>query len=129
MQQFSIEAWLLGVVISVDEQTMEFKGMYIGELRITYKNEGDGFQRDALCPDGYTFTFYFRHQLVPKKYLDKGLLPLHSCVISMFDCLRDKHHRSELENFYMSTKSCRESFNHNNKIRSHCDYFITCGTF
>ena len=67
VQEISMEAWLLGVVFSVDEQTMGFKGNHADKLRITYKKEGDGFQCDALCQDGYTFTFYFRNQPVPKK--------------------------------------------------------------
>ncbi len=31
------------------------------KLRITYKREGDGFQCNALCDEGYAFSFYFRH--------------------------------------------------------------------
>ena len=36
------------------------------KLRISYKREGDGFQCDALCDEGYTFSFYFRHGDAPK---------------------------------------------------------------
>ena len=84
-----MEAWLLGVVFLGDEQRIGFKDNTIYKLRIAYKKEGDGFQCDALCQDGYTYTFYFRKQSAPKKYLDQGLSPLHSHVISRLDCLRD----------------------------------------
>jgi len=53
------KAWLLNIWISVDEQTNGFKGKHADKLRINYKKEGDGFQCDALCNDGYTYSFYF----------------------------------------------------------------------
>ena len=111
-----MEAWLLGEVFSVDEQTMGFKGNHVDKLRITYKKEGDGFQCDALCQDGYTFTFYFRNQPAPKKYLDQGLSPLHSRVMAMFDCLCDENHRCYLDNLYNSAKFCRDTYTHHKKV-------------
>jgi len=70
-------AWNLGCDISGDEQTIGFKGQHKDKLRITYKAEGDGFQCDAICKDGYTWTFYFPNKAAPKKWLDKGLSALH----------------------------------------------------
>ena len=35
------------------------------KLRVSYKREGDGFQCDALCDEGYTFSFFFRHGDTP----------------------------------------------------------------
>ena len=58
--------------LSTYEQTMGFKGQHADKLRITYKKEGDGFQYDCIADNGYTFTFYFRNQPMPKKWLDKG---------------------------------------------------------
>ena len=78
-------AWLLGVCFAIDEMTIGFQGMHADKRRITYKNEGDGFQADALCDDGYTYQFYFRNHPAPQKYLSKGLSPLHSRVLSLFD--------------------------------------------
>ena len=66
--KISTKAWRLSQKISVDEQTIGFQGRHVSKLRITYKNEGDGFQCDALCNDGYTFTFYFHHEPSPVKY-------------------------------------------------------------
>ena len=70
--------WLLGLAFSVDEMTMGFKGKYKDKLRITYKAEGDGFQADALCQEGFTYQVYMRNDPAPCKYLKQGLSPLHS---------------------------------------------------
>ena len=53
--------WIPGKWVSIDEQTLWFQGRSGIKLRISYKKEGDGFQCDAMCDDGYTFSFYFRH--------------------------------------------------------------------
>ena len=50
-----------GQFVAIDEQTIGFKRKHGLALRISYKREGDGYQCDALCEDGYTFSFYFRH--------------------------------------------------------------------
>ena len=70
--------WMPGRNLSGDEQTMGFKGRHPDKMRITYKKEGDGFQCDCICDNGYTFTFYFRNQPAPKRWLDQGLSPLHA---------------------------------------------------
>ncbi len=57
--------WLPGKFVSVDEQTIGFKGKHGLKLRISYKREGDGFQCDAICDRGYTFSFWFRHGEAP----------------------------------------------------------------
>ena len=70
--------WKLGPNFSIDEMTMGFQGMHQDKRRITYKNEGDGFQCNALCQDGFTYQFYMRNHPAPKEYLREGLSPLHS---------------------------------------------------
>lgn len=52
--------WLPGKMLSLDEMTMGFKGRCAMVTRIKYKKEGDGFQCDCICEDGYCFTFWFR---------------------------------------------------------------------
>jgi hypothetical protein len=59
--------WLLGKKFSVDEQTIGFQGNHQDKKRITYKAEGDGFQADALCQDGFTFQFYYRNEPARKR--------------------------------------------------------------
>ena len=51
-------AWQLGYSVVVDEMTMSFKGNHRDKLRITYKDEGDGFQDNALCDGGYCYQVY-----------------------------------------------------------------------
>ena len=67
--------WRTGKWVSIDEQTLGFKGRHGMKLRISYKREGDGFQCDAVRDRGYTYSFYFRHGDAPElgdefKHLD-----------------------------------------------------------
>ena len=69
--------WLLGMCFSIDEMTMRFQGQHKDKQRITYKAEGDGFQADSLCDEGFTYQFYMRNDPAPKKYIKQGLSPFH----------------------------------------------------
>ena len=73
-----MRAWRMGRDISGDEQTLGFQGQHADKLQITYKAEGDGFQCDALCDSGYTWTFFFCNMPTPKKWIRLGFSPLHS---------------------------------------------------
>ena len=115
----SKNAIILGKNISVDEQTIRMQGQHSDKLRITYKREGDGFQCDVICADGYTFSFYFRNQPAPKKWLDKGLSPLHSRVMALYDQLETDNHVCGMDNLYMSTKLCFMSRLHPRNISIH----------
>lgn len=119
MKSISKKAWRLGKIISVDEQTMGFQGRHPSKLRITYKNEGDGFQCNTLCDNGYTFSFYFRHEPPPVKYTALGLSPLHARVMYLFDACEDEFHICGVDNLYMSAKFCKDAYNHNKKICLH----------
>jgi len=114
-----MEAWLLGRRISVDEQTVGFKGNHADKQRISYKREGDGFLIDALCEDGYTYTIYARNMPAPKKYIDRRISPLNSRVLFMFDQLPSKNHVCGLDNLYNSVKFCREAYIGKNQIMVH----------
>ena len=54
----SKDAIFLGSSLSIDEETMGYKGRHPEILHINYKKEGDGFQCDALGYNGYTYTFF-----------------------------------------------------------------------
>ena len=108
-----------GISVSVDEMTMRFKGKHKDKLRITYKKEGDGFQADALCDDGFTLQVHMRNDPAPKKYLRQGLSPLHSRVMSLFDVLEEKHHQCAMDNLYNSASFCRAAYNHKQKVLCH----------
>jgi len=103
----SKETICLGKYLSGDEHIIGCQGRHPGILRINYKREGDGFQCDCICSNGYTYSFYFRNQNAPKRYTDKGISPLHSQVQSLFDQLPNKHYVVEFDNIYMSTTLCR----------------------
>jgi hypothetical protein len=103
-------AWILGRTFSVDEQTIGFQGNHVDKKRITYKAEGDGFQNDALCQDGWTHQVHFRNEPAPVKYLRAGLSPLHSRVVWLFDCVKDYWHVCGLDNLYNSAKFCRFAY-------------------
>ena len=51
----------IGRNVSIDEQDIGFQGRHKDKQRITFKKVGDGFLVDALCADGYTYSFYFRN--------------------------------------------------------------------
>ena len=116
IKKVSMKAWSLGENFSMDEQTQRMQGRHPLKLRITYKKEGDGFQCDALCDNGYTFTFFFRHEPPPKRYTNKGLSALHARVMSMFDAIEDKNHRCGVDNLYISAKFCKDAYQHPNRI-------------
>ena len=103
MKCVSVSAQKGGRNISADEQTRGFQRCYGGKLQITYECGEQGFQWDALCDNGYTFTF-FRHHSPPKKYKAKGLLPLHSCVVNLSDGLEDLYQECSIDNLQMSAK-------------------------
>ena len=42
--------WTLSRALSIDEQTLGFQGRGQGAVRITYKNEGDGYQALIILP-------------------------------------------------------------------------------
>ena len=111
--------WMLGVAFSIDEMTMRFKGRHEDKKRITYKAEGDGFQCDALCQEGYTYQVYMRNDPAPQKYMKQGLSPLHSRVMSLFDSLKDNYHHCAMDNLYNSAAFCKAGYNHDRRVLCH----------
>ena len=87
--------------------TMGFQGQHRDKKRITYKTEGDGFQCDALCQDGFCYSFYMRNDPAPKRFLKQGLSPLHSRTMSLLDGVKDAYHQCTMDNLYMSASLCR----------------------
>ena len=111
--------WMLGIAFSIDEMTMGFKGKHVDKRRITYKAEGDGFQGDALCQDGFTYQVYMRNHPAPKEYLRLGLSPLHARVMALFDSVKDSHHQCAMDNLYNSAAFCKAAVNHKRKVLCH----------
>ena len=117
VQERSMRAWRMGRDISGDEQTLGFQGRHADKLQITYKAEGDGFQCDALCDSGYTWTFFFCNMPAPKKWIRLGFSPLHSQILGMLDQLEDKNHNYWFDNLYLSSKFAKASFSHKKQVR------------
>jgi hypothetical protein len=112
-------AWQLATCISCDEQTIGFQGNHKDKRWIMYKAEGDGFQCDALCQDGFTYRFYFWNEPVPPHWKRLGLSPLHSRVMALFDTLKDKYQQCGMDNLYNSIAFCKLAFKHPNKVLLH----------
>ena len=51
-------AWLLGSALAVDEQIISFQSRHVDKMRISYNNEGGGFQEDTICDQGYNYVFF-----------------------------------------------------------------------
>ena len=113
MMRVSKGCILIGRSISIDEMVVSFQGKHGDKQRITYKKAGDGFLVDALCSDGYTYTWYFRNQPAPKSWLDKGLSPLHSRVMSLLQQLPEntKNYVCGMDNLFMSPKFAKIAHN------------------
>ena len=99
--------WVTGKCVSIDEQTIGFKGQHGLALRITYKREGDGYQCDAVCEDGYTFSFCFRHgdpPDLPDSLKQMELSPTARRVIWLMMQLPNKWTRVYMDNLFNSRK-------------------------
>jgi hypothetical protein len=82
----SMEMWEAGAKGSIDEQTIGFQGRCKLKTRIKYKVEGDGFQCDAYCDSGYTYSWFFRFEkLTP---VDDSFSPLHNRTLMLLSTLR-----------------------------------------
>jgi hypothetical protein len=96
-----------GKWVAIDEQTIGFKGRSGMKLRILYKREGGGFQCDALCNKGYTFSYYFRHSDAPKigrEYDHLELSDTAKRVIWLAEQLPNVWTRVYMDNLYNSQK-------------------------
>ena len=111
--------WLIGACFAIDDMKIGFQGMHADKKRITYKAEGDGFQVDVLCEDGFCFQFYFRNDPANVEYTKTGLSPLHSCVMTLFDLVEDNYHVCGMENLYNSVTFFKRAWDHKRKLKVH----------
>ncbi len=107
----------MGRSVSCDEQMIGFQGRHQDKQRISYKKEGDSFQADCICKNGYTYSYYFRNVAAPRKYLNCS--PLHARVLFLFDQLPSKNLVVGLNNLYISVKFCREALVGKNEVMVH----------
>ena len=114
-----INAVFLGEYISCDKESIQFTGRSSFKLRLKFKKVNEVLQDDFICSNGYTFSFYFRHQKAPKKYLEKDFAPLHARVAFLFDQLHHKNHSCFMDNLYMSALFALRSLNLLNAVKIH----------
>ena len=93
---------ILGVTISIDEMTANFKGNNADQIRMKYTAEGDGLQEDAIFQKGYTFQSFMCTDPDLKTYLSKILSPLHDVLMALFDTVEGKNHQCTMDNIYNS---------------------------
>ena len=113
------QAWQLGCSVAVDEMNIRLKGHNLYKLRITYKSEGDGFQTDTLCDDGYFYQVYMQNEPSPKKYLKQGLSPLHYRTMALFHSLKEDHHQAGMDNLYNYADFYRANYQRDLKVLCH----------
>ena len=80
----SIRCIKIAIHILTDKETIIFQGLHTDKLQYSnYKRAGYGFQRKAICADGYSFFFYFCKQAAPNNLIDKDLSSLHARCLSL----------------------------------------------
>ena len=92
----------IGKYLSCNKQTIGYQGHHPDILIINHKKEGDGFQCDCICADGYTYCFFRNHD-VPKRLIDMKMSPLHARVHALYE-LPAKNYLPAMDNLYMSEK-------------------------
>ncbi len=102
---------MLGKNFSVDKQTCKMQGQSEYKTRCgKFKQIGDGLQTDCVADDGYTYDFYFCNEPVPKKWMDKGVCPMHCCLLHIFERLPNVGHFCKMDNLFMSVGLAREAY-------------------
>ena len=69
----------------------------------------------TLCVKMDLLTPFFRNDPAPRKYIVKGLSPLHARCMALFDSLVHDFHKIGLDNLFMSAKFSKAAFNHTKK--------------
>ena len=80
------------------------QGNHKDKLQITYKKEGDGFQCDTVCADGFTYIFYFRNKPPTIDNTPCDLSVLHKIFMSLLNQLKGENYSCGMDNLYMSVK-------------------------
>ena len=93
---------IIGVTISIDEMTTNFKGNNSYQIRMTYKGEGDGLQTDAIFQKGHTYQSFMCTDPVLKTYLSKILSPLHYILMALFYTIEGENNQCRIDHIYNS---------------------------
>ena len=98
-------AYLPGKNLSLDEETQGCKARcsIVTRIKTSQKKEGDGFQADAICEDGYTITFWFRCDDMPCPQ-QKDVSPRDTRCAWLAEQLPGAWYRLWMDNLYTSFK-------------------------
>ena len=98
-------AYLPGKDASLDEETAGCKARcaIVTRIKTSQKKEGDGFQADAICEDGYTITFWFRCDNLPCAQ-EKDVSPRDTRCAWLVEQLPGAWYRLWMDNLYTSFK-------------------------
>ena len=98
---------------------MEFQGKHIDKHRIIYKQEEGGFQCHTFYQDNFIYQCYMQNDPAPGDYLKQKLSPLYSCIMHLFDTLKDEYHQYSMDNLYNLTMFYKAAINCNRKLLFH----------
>ena len=72
---------------------------------------------DALCAEGYKYSWYFRKKLAPRKWIGYILLPLHGPMMSLSEQLPEKIGKSicGMDNLFILPKFAKQALNESGK--------------
>ncbi len=97
--------------ILVDEQTCKMQGCSWYKTRLgKFKRLGNGLQTDCITDDGCTYNFYFQNEPVPKKWMLKGMCPMHCCLLHIFEHFPHVGHYCNMENLFMRVGLAQEAY-------------------
>ena len=105
--QISIKAWLLSKFILTDQWTIISQGRHPNKQLITYKPVSDGFQYNTVCNQGCIYML-FRNEPILEQYKESTKLYV-QCLI-MFNQLKYKYHRANVNNLHMSAYKILEIY-------------------
>lgn len=94
-----------GKKVSLDEETAGCKARcaLVTRIKTSQKKEGDGFQCDAICEDGYTITFHFRCDRLPCVQ-EKDISPRDTRCAWLVEQLPGAWYHLWMDNLYTSWK-------------------------
>lgn len=100
MKTLCEKLWRTGYKGSLDEQTIGFSGRSALKIRIKCKAEGDGFQCDSYCEEGYTFTWEWRMEDHAPFF--EGCSPLHTRCLMILSRVHNSNGVCFVDNLYTS---------------------------
>jgi uncharacterized membrane protein YgcG len=104
--------WLAGEFLAGDEMSIEIQGRLSIKITFRRKKRKEGVQVEALCENGYVWTFHFRSDpLKPDQVSDPNLCTTTNRALLLLSRLKHAHHKIFYDNYYMSLRFARAALN------------------